>query len=255
MIYIERRKDILNTLMKKGSVNATELSQKYGVGLPTIRRDLKYLAEEYGIELVYGGAVARESLTNQRITEMNIAQKKLKNLTEKKMIAEKAAALINDGDTIALNSGSTVELILDYLEGMTNLNVLTLSMNVAVKAATMPGINVYMPGGRLRKVSGAFIGKDTNAYIEKFNVDKAFMGVLAVSLSKGVTHPSLEEIDANQVLADVSSQCYLVADYSKFDKVSLAKMFDFSIFKGFIVDDKVPEAYLDYARKKGIQII
>lgn len=255
MIYLDRRKQILDTLLAKGSVKATELAEQYAVGLPTIRRDLKYLAEEYGIELVYGGAVAKEKLANQRITELNIAQKKLTNLAEKKLIAKKAAGLIKNGETIALNSGSTVELILDYLENITELNLLTLSLNVAVKAAGIPGINVYMPGGRLRSVSGAFIGKDTCAFIEKFNVDKAFMGVLAVSLTKGVTHPSVEEIDANQVLAEVSDHCYLTTDHSKYDKISLAKMFDLSLFDAFVVDEKVPEHYLEYAERKSIEII
>ena len=177
MLHVERRKEILNKILKEGSVKADALAKKYEVGVPTIRRDLKYLAEEYGIELTYGGAYAKESLASQTTVEMNIAQKKLQNLDEKRIIAQKAARLIKDGDTIALNSGSTVELVLDYLEDMKSLNVITLSLNVALKASTVKGVNVFMPGGRLRSISGAFYGKDADDFLRKFNIDKAFMGV------------------------------------------------------------------------------
>lgn len=255
MLHVERRKEILNKILKEGSVKADALAKKYEVGVPTIRRDLKYLAEEYGIELTYGGAYAKESLASQTTVEMNIAQKKLQNLDEKRIIAQKAARLIKDGDTIALNSGSTVEPVLDYLEDMKSLNVITLSLNVALKASTVKGVNVFMPGGRLRSISGAFYGKDADDFLRKFNIDKAFMGVLAVSIPKGVTHSSLEEIEVNQTLAEISQKCYLMADYTKFDKISLAKMFDLNICEAFVVDGKEPEIYREYARNNGIDIL
>ena len=172
------------------------------------------------------------------------------------MIAKKAAALIRDGETIALNSGSTVEFILDYIDdSITNINVLTLSINVAVKARSLPNVTVYMPGGKLRSISGAFIGSSANEFISQFNIDRAFMGVLAVSMKKGVTHSSLDEIITNKTLASVSNHCYLVTDYSKFDKVSMAHMFDLDMFEAFIVDDKIPKKYLEYAKNNDIQII
>ncbi|MDO4289338.1 MAG: DeoR/GlpR family DNA-binding transcription regulator [Eubacterium sp.] len=255
MLHVERRKEILNKILKEGSVKADALAKHYKVGVPTIRRDLKYLAAEYGIELTYGGAYAKESMAGQTTVEMNIAQKKLQNLEEKRIIAQKAAGLIEDGDTIALNSGSTVELILDYLEDINNLNVITLSLNVAFKASTIKGVNVFMPGGRLRSISGAFHGRSAEEFLRQFNIDKAFMGVLAVSIAKGVTHSSLEEIEINQTLAEISQKCYLMADHTKFDKVSLAKMFDLNIFDAFIVDGQEPEIYREYARNNGIAVI
>lgn len=255
MLHVERRKEILNTILREGSVKADALAQKYAVGVPTIRRDLKYLAEEYGVELTYGGAYCKDSLSSQTTVEMNLAQKQLENLDEKRIIAQKAAALVKDGDTIALNSGSTVELVLDYLEDMKNLNVITLSLNVALKALNVKGVNVFMPGGRLRSISGAFYGKNADDFLRQFNIDKAFMGVLAVSIPKGVTHSSLEEIQVNQTLSQISQKCFLMADYTKYDKISLAKMFDLNIFEAFITDGKEPEIYREYAKNNGIELL
>lgn len=144
--------------------------------MPTIRRDLKYLAEEYGIELTYGGAYAKESLASQTTVEMNIAQKKLQNLDEKRIIAQKAARLIKDGDTIALNSGSTVELVLDYLEDMKSLNVITLSLNVALKASTVKGVNVFMPGGRCAAFPALFTERTQMISSESLTLTKPLWG-------------------------------------------------------------------------------
>ncbi len=255
MLPIERRKEIMAILRREGSVKAEELARHYEVGVPTIRRDLKYLAQNQGVSLMYGGAYIAEN-SQETIKELNIVSKQHEHVEEKRMIAKKAAALIRDGETIALNSGSTVEFILDYIdESITNINVLTLSINVAVKARTLPNVTVYMPGGKLRSISGAFIGSSANEFISQFNIDKAFMGVLAVSMKKGVTHSSLDEIITNKTLASVSNHCYMVADYSKFDKVSMANMFDLEIFEAFIVDDKIPKKYLEYAKNNDIEII
>lgn len=94
MLHIDRRKEILNIIMSKGSVKVANLSQKYGVGEATIRRDLKYLAEEYGITLSYGGAFRKEKLNYQTTSEMDIYKKRTQNTEEKRFIAEKGANLL-----------------------------------------------------------------------------------------------------------------------------------------------------------------
>lgn len=255
MLPIERRKEILNMIIEQGSVKADTLARHYNVGIPTIRRDLKYLSQEHGVSLMYGGAYIEQSSPYQIAEEFNITQKRKDNLPEKQIIAQKAAKLICHGDTIALNSGSTVELILDYIDESLKINIVTLSINVASRARTLPNATVYMPGGRMRSISGAFIGAYANEFLKQFNIDKAFMGVLAVSLKKGVTHSSLDEITTNKILADISDKCFLVADYSKFDKVSMANMFDLDIFEAFITDGRMPEIYKEYARNNDIKVL
>lgn len=255
MLHIERRKEILNKILNDGSVKVIKLAKDYGVGEATIRRDLKYLAEEYGVELTYGGAFTKKKASYQTAAEMDIFKKRTQHIEEKRMIAKKAASLIHNGDIIALNAGSTVELILDYLENIRDVSLITLSINTALKASTNPGITVYMPGGKLRSFSGTFYGKEANEYLRSFNADKAFFGVMAVSLTKGITHGAFEEIEINQTIFEISQKCYLMADYSKFDKISLTKMAELSTFEGMIFDDKTPEIYKEYCKNNGIEVI
>lgn len=254
MLPLERRREILNTIMVKGSVKADALAKQYDVGVPTIRRDLKYLAETTNVELMYGGAFIPEMPNQQNIEEINLIQKQASHLEEKREIATKCATLIDDGDTIALNSGSTIELILDTLDQNIHLNLITLSVSVAYRASKMPNVVVYMPGGRLRNVTGAIVGDYGMPFLSQFNIDKAFMGASAVSLSKGITHTSLEEVKSNQILADISSRLFLTCDYSKFDKISMIHMFDLNIFEGFISDDKMPDIYKEYAANNNIKV-
>lgn len=255
MQYIERRNVIMELITKDGFVRVSDLAKKFDVGDFTIRRDLKYLVQNFGIQLAYGGAIANDSQMHKSISETKIAEKRTQNLEQKRLIAKKAAGLIEDGDTIALNEGSTVELILDYIENLNSLNLITLSLNVAMKASTKPFINVYMPGGKLRNESGAFYGSDAETFLEKFSVDKVFFGVVAVGIKSGVTHPVLEEVNVNRILAKISRKIILVADSSKFDKISLVKMVPLEDFDTFVVDDDLPEAYRKYAELNNIDVI
>jgi DeoR/GlpR family transcriptional regulator of sugar metabolism len=252
---IMRRKDILNIIYKQGSVKVTLLAQKYDVNEATIRRDLKYLAEQHGIHLAYGGAFIDEDKTCSSIAEINLVKKRRQNYDEKQLIAQKAAHLINDGETIALNAGSTAEYILDYLDNITHLNVITLCAHIAIKAANNPAFSVYMPGGKMRSSSGVFYGEENMDFLKKFSIDRCFLGVAAVNIKKGVMHPVLEEIPNQRILLDISEKKYLIADYSKFDCASLATMADLEEFDGFIVDDKFPNVYREFAKLNNIEII
>ena len=100
----------------------------------------------------------------------------------------KAAALIQPGQTIGLNSGSSVEYILDYIEGKQPLNIVTLNIHIAAKALLLEGVDVYIPGGKLRTQSGSVMGSEAADFIRSFTLDQCFCGTSAVNLSKGICH-------------------------------------------------------------------
>ena len=89
MLPIERRKEILAMIRNEGSVKAETLANKYKVGVPTIRRDLKYLVENYGISLMYGGAYIEDVGQQETIKELNLLNKQKEHVEEKRIIAKK----------------------------------------------------------------------------------------------------------------------------------------------------------------------
>ena len=123
----------LEQLYQKGSVKVSELSKELGVHEETIRRDLKALAAKWDIKTVYGGAVLKNTISSPAVQEINMLSKRGSHYGEKQIIARKAAALIQPGQTIGLNSGSSVEYILDYIEGKQPLNIVTLNIHIAAK--------------------------------------------------------------------------------------------------------------------------
>jgi len=255
MLTIERRKSILDKLYREGSVKVNELAALYGVGGETIRRDLKALAADWDISVVYGGAYLKNRGNVGSVQEENIIHKRKENYEAKQIIAKKAADLVVPGDIIAINSGSTVEYILDYLGGKTPLSILTLNVNQAAKAAMLPGMEVYLPGGKVRSSSGMTIGPDAGDFIRNLTINKCFFGISAVSLSRGITHPVMEEVPNNRALLSVSEKVYVVADSSKCDKLSLYSMAKLDEVDAFIVDDQFPESYRKYMALNGIEVI
>jgi DeoR/GlpR family transcriptional regulator of sugar metabolism len=256
MNHLDRRKLILEQLESEGSVSVNELTARFAVGSATIRRDLKFLSENYGVSVSYGGAYLRKRMMSQSVIESSLSNRQQLNLSEKKTIAQKAAALVTDGATISLNSGTTVELVLNYLsQSLSSINLITICLNVAMKASALPFMEVYIPGGKIRGVSKALVGRSVVKELSNFNVDIGFFGVSAVDLRKGVMHPATEEIETNQALMDICNRSYLVCDSSKFGTTSLAKMFDLTDFDGLIVDGSVPDSYREFASQNGIEVV
>jgi DeoR/GlpR family transcriptional regulator of sugar metabolism len=254
LLNVERRKEILNTLFGKGSVTVGELSRKYGVGDETIRRDLKELARNWDIEIVYGGAHIKDSNGTQGVKELALLAKRSENYEAKQLIAKKAAVLIEDGEMIGLNSGSTVEYIIDYISDK-SVGIITLNVNVAAKALLLPKATVYIPGGRVRNSSGMVIGPGSLDFIKSFMIDKCFFGISALCKKRGIMHPVLEEVELNAAMLSVSSKNYVVTDSSKINKTAFFSMTPLDAIDYFIVDDDFPQDYREYVSLRGIEII
>jgi len=254
LAHIDRQREIIELLLKEGSVNVTQLSKEYGVRDETIRRDLKKLAQSWDIHIVYGGACINNTAALQGVKELEMTAKRLENYEAKQVVAQKAGRLIEDGDTVSLNSGSTVEYILDYV-GNKEIKIVTLNVNVAAKALTLSNVEVYLPGGRVRNRSGMVIGPDSIEFIKSFAIDKCFFGISAICIQRGIMHPVIDEVASNRALLSVSAQNYVVTDSSKLNKTAFYNMVGFDEIQNIIVDDEFPQEYREFMGLKGTRII
>lgn len=251
----QRRQRILELLRSRGIVRSATLAGNLDVDVATVRRDLRALSLDHPIRLVHGGAAFTHH-PEAVLHELDLATKQVTNLEAKRVIARKAAGLIQDGETIALNAGSTVALILDYLPAnLSELTVVTLGLNVAMRAAELPYVTLFLPGGYYRRSSQALTGPTAVRVLETIHVDQAFLGAVAVDIDAGWTHPSHVEVDTNQLLVRIAKRRYLVVDSSKFDRVTFVKVCDLHDFEALIVDNDLPPRYRDWAESAGVQII
>ena len=256
MLPAERRYRILNILEAEGFVKGAELAERFGVNIATIRRDLRALAETHGIDVKYGGASLVRDSAHPVLREPDLEEKQVTNLEAKRIIARKAAELVQDGESITLNAGSTASLILDFLPAhLSSITVVTLGLNIACRAARLPFVNLYLPGGYYRRVSQAMAGPAAERALEEIYVDRAFLGAVAVDMEAGWTHPAHMEVGVNRLLMSRAREKYLICDSSKFDQISFARVAGLEEFDAIISDDALPAHYVDWAGANGVSVL
>jgi DeoR family fructose operon transcriptional repressor len=243
MLTQERRKQILEVLSQRGSATVAQLSDIFDSSESTIRRDLVALSKLGKLNKVHGGAtvLSQEFLNN----EDNIEVKSLKKVDEKCLIAEYAASQINDDDFVFIDAGSTTYLLTTYIE---NSKATFVTNGIAhAKELAQKGCRVFVLGGELKHSTEAIVGLVAAANLQKYNFSKAFIGTNGIAEKQGFTTPDTEEATLKAIAIERSFVSYVLADSSKFGKVSAVTFAP--IDASCIVCDKCPD---DAIRNKSV---
>ena len=167
---------------------------------------------------VHGGAIAIDMNDNYLSTEKSVAEKALLFPEEKAAIAKYAASLIDEGDFVFIDAGTTTAQMLDFIP-LKNISFVTNSFNHA-KRLTQRGFQVFIPGGEIRPDTEAIIGEECVLMLENYNFTKCFMGTNGISVSAGFTTQNIKEARVKTAAINGSRKSYILADHSKFDKIS-----------------------------------
>jgi DeoR/GlpR family transcriptional regulator of sugar metabolism len=214
-----RRKDDLRTLIREsGVIRIEDLCRRLNVSPATVRRDLDELEESGVIRRVHGGAVSVES----RLDEPLFADKRSLAAREKRRIAEAALAFVEPGDTLYLDSGSTVLELARLLRERTNLTVVTNSLHAAHELAGR-GPRLILIGGELRRLSQSLVGPLTRLLLQELHLDKAFMGTIGFTVKEGLTTTDPGEAFTKEIVMNQARQVIVLADSSKAGKISFAR--------------------------------
>lgn len=240
MFAEERKSKILEIIKSDNSVRVSELSKLFNVSEATIRRDLIELEQAGCIVRTHGGAVSRNS-TN---FEPSFKEKQDKFLKGKEQIAKKAASLIEDGDTVTIDSGTTTQFISRYITAK-GVTVVTNSVNLADELSDREDIEVIVTGGILRSKTKAMVGPLAEEILKQLKVDKLFLGANGVSIKSGVTTPNIVEASTKRAMIEGAKEVYLVVDSSKFDEVNFSLICNVSRID-YIITDKLPKDYEKY---------
>lgn len=236
-------------IIAQGSVSLVELSETFHVSLNTIRRDVTELLKRGRIKKVYGGVTADES----PVTPMAIRE--AANNPEKERIGQLAAALVHDGDTIFLDSGSTTPYILPYLKEVQDVTIISHNLKVIEQASAAAQFHLIAIGGEYNHRTCDFSGIASSAEtLDQYHINYAFLATTAVSLRYGLANTSFLEAEMKRKIVAASERAVLMADHSKFSKnaaiafCSLEKLFA-------IVTDRAPEqAFSDACEQKNIRL-
>ena len=238
MFAEERQEKILELLKKNRRVSNTELIQEFGVSGTTIRIDLTELEQKGLLSRTHGGAIVREDPV---FGEDSISSRKEKNKSEKEQIAKKAREEIQDGDTILLDSGTTVLELAALLSDVRNLTVITNDLQVALKLQKFPEIHLILLGGRVRTSFECTVGGMGIRALQDFSVDKVFMTTNALSVAKVATTPNLDNAEIKREMMKIGNRKYLLCDSSKIGTKTVCSFAKISEFDVIITDNHISQ--------------
>mgnify|MGYP000002204163 FL=1 len=248
----ERRREITAMLKSRGSVQVVALSEQFNVSMQTIRKDLHYL-EEHGIATrAYGGAISSEVVTVN--AEPPIEAKRTSHPEEKERIGRLAAAMVQPGDSIMLDSGTTALQIARFLPDEEDVTVVTNDFEVLSALAQKRKIKIVMLGGELRRKNMAFYGAQTVAALDELLLDKLFLGVDGFDVERGITTHHEPEAQLNRKMVETARQVIAITDSSKFGKVCLHRIIDISEIDALITDADAPEFIREAADRLGFRL-
>jgi len=216
LLSIEREKLILD-LLDSGYTGITVLSDRIGVSEATIRRDLLSLEESGYVKRVHGGAI---KLKNAE-TEPIFIEKAARNYDAKEAIANSALKLIENGDIIYLDGGSTIQILAKHLTEKKNLTIVTNSLMAALELFETDH-RLIIVGGEFRRLSRTVVGSLTGKIISSLNIRKAFLGTIGFTLEKGMTTTDPNEAYTKELVINNSEKVYVLADSSKVGHDSFA---------------------------------
>lgn len=232
MIKEERHNFIIDLLANKKVVRVSDIINKLDVTDMTVRRDLKELETQGVLERVHGGA---KLIDKSLDSELSHQEKIDINLSEKKEIAQKIAAQINNGETIFLGAGTTIELTHDYLN-LDYAKIITNSIHVFNKFKNDKRLDLILVGGAYRDISGSFVGTIANDFLKSIYVEKAFIGVNAIN-EQSVYNSNETEGVTQRLILNNSKTKYIVADDSKFDKKDFYQFYDLTHADYLIINE------------------
>ncbi|PRX31690.1 DeoR family transcriptional regulator [Orenia metallireducens] len=241
----ERQLKIVEILEKNNSVTVNQLCEQFNVSASTIRRDLQLLEEQSLIQRTHGGAVAKGGTK----FEPSFIEKEKEHHQAKVNIGRKAAGLINEGDTIILDAGTTTTELAKHLGDYQDLTVVTNGVNIALELS-QGNCEVILIGGHLRKHTLAMVGPVAEDNLSKFYADKVFLGTNGIDLKAGITTPDLVEANTKKTMLERAKEVIVLADYSKFEETSFVKVVEIEEVDIIVSDSSLKEELVDSFKEK-----
>jgi DeoR/GlpR family transcriptional regulator of sugar metabolism len=252
-----RQDEILARLGTEGSVSVEAMAARFSVSRETIRRDLKHLAERGRLAIVHGGAT-------RRADEPALAVRARDNPEGKAAIGRAAARLVEDGMVVVLDSGATTLAVAHALAGLdpvldavprTGVTVCTNSLPVGLVLCRVPGLRVHILGGAVEASDEAAFGSEAVAALARFRVDLAFVGAGGIAPDGEITDFAPLPTELRIAMLASAARGYVVADRTKFGRLTPIRLAPIPAGSGLIVDAAPPAAMAAALTARGLEVI
>lgn len=248
----QRRQAILEKLSETQEMSVTDLSRQFGVSEVSIRHDLDHLEQTGLLQRTHGGARMTQHLS---IFEARLYQ----NVEVKQVIGAAAAPLIQPGDIILLDSGTTVLEIARHIPEMLleegALTIVTRSLTIASEFRLRRHTRLIVLGGIYAHDYDDFVGEQVEGALSRLNVQKLFLGVDGVSLDRGLTTDNVYEAGLFKKMVESADWVIVAADSSKIGVNKLQSILPMNAIHTFVTDDAAPQPFIEALREMGIEVI
>jgi DeoR/GlpR family transcriptional regulator of sugar metabolism len=244
-----RREEIYHLALTTGLASVDDLSAKFNVTPSTIRRDLALLNGQGRLARTYGGAMALGAHP-----EASLRQRTGEAFEQKHAIARLAATLVQPGENIMLDAGSTVGALAHELRSFTNLSVTTPSINTLQELADSEGIALDCLGGRMRSLSQSFVGPLAEASLERMSFDRVFFGADGVTADAGLCEADQAQTRLKELAARRSNNTYVLAHSAKLGQRPFHAWARLSLPWTLITDDSADSDELERFIATGVTV-
>jgi DeoR/GlpR family transcriptional regulator of sugar metabolism len=245
----EREILIIEKLKKEGRVLVNDLAQEIGVTPMTIRRDLQKLEEHGVLQKVHGGAVLLDGLPRERA----YGEKKLIQTVQKRIIAGEAIKLVNPGDTILLDAGTTTFEMASLLRQKPGVNVVTSDLHIALELCDAEG-KLFFVGGEIEKELARSTGAKAHQFLSDIHVDTVFLGISSISDHFMLGSHTFDNAELKRTILKCGSKRVLLADKGKFGIKAFAQIGPLSLVDILITDNSFSERDLKYLETENVTL-
>ena len=249
----ERQQAIASLVMSKGRASVTELAQAYDVTTETVRRDLAVLDRAGIVRRVHGGAVPVRAL---HLVEPGVGERDVTRAEHKDAIAAAAAEFFPlSGATVLFDAGTTTMRIAGQVPTDRSLVVVTNSVPIAARLATVPTVSLQLLGGRVRGVTQAAVGEQVLRTLDTLRVDIAFIGTNAISVRHGLSTPDSEEAAVKRAMVRAANYVVVAADSSKVGREDFVSFAPITSVDTLITDPEISAAATAELTDQGVEVI
>ena len=245
----ERKRIIIEILMEHQKISIPELCERFNISPVTIRNDLNELQKAGLLKRTHGGAIL-----NRKVAEENIILNDIPNLKAKMSLADYALSLIEDGDTILLDTGSTALELAKLLNKRERLTIVVNDIQIAAYLEKNTNATIIVLGGVLRRGLHCTVGPAASRMLEGFKVDKAFIGTNGITL-EGLSTPDVYQADIKQKMIRIANHVIVMADSSKLGTQAFQCFATLADFDSLLTNSNADQDFVSRLRERGIEVI